>query len=57
MEFSELIRQRYSVRAYRNDPVEAEKLQQILEAARLAPTACKNGVDDGQGEKRKSILT
>jgi nitroreductase len=39
MEFSELIRKRYSVRAYKPDPVEEEKLQQVLEAARLAPTA------------------
>lgn len=39
MEFFDLIRQRYSVRAYRPDPVEEDKLQQMLEAARLAPTA------------------
>ena len=39
MEYSELITARYSVRAYRPDPVEDEKLQAILEAARLAPTA------------------
>jgi nitroreductase len=39
MEFSELIRKRYSVRAYKPDPVEDDKLEQVLEAARLAPTA------------------
>jgi nitroreductase len=39
MEYSDLICARYSVRAYRPDPVEDEKLQAILEAARLAPTA------------------
>ncbi len=39
MEFLELIKRRYSVRAYKPDLVEEEKLQQILEAARLAPTA------------------
>lgn len=39
MEYSQLIAARYSVRAYRSDPVENEKLQAILEAARLAPTA------------------
>jgi nitroreductase len=39
MEYSDVIANRYSVRAYRSDPVEDEKLQQILEAARLAPTA------------------
>ncbi len=39
MEFSELIEKRYSVRAYKPDPVEDDKLRQVLEAARLAPTA------------------
>lgn len=39
MEFSELIKQRYSVRAYKPDVVENEKLHHVLEAARLAPTA------------------
>ena len=39
MEFSQLMEARYSVRAYKSDPVEDEKLQQVLEAARLAPTA------------------
>ena len=39
MEFFELIRNRYSVRAYKPDPVEEEKLTAVLEAARLAPTA------------------
>ncbi len=33
------IRERYSVRAYRDRPVEREKLDVILEAARLAPSA------------------
>ena len=39
MDFSELIKARYSVRAYKPDPVEEEKLHQVLEAAQLAPTA------------------
>jgi nitroreductase len=39
MEFTELIAIRYSVRSYRPDPVEEAKLQKVLEAARLAPTA------------------
>ncbi len=39
MEFSELIERRYSVRAYKPDPVEDDKLEQVLQAARLAPTA------------------
>jgi len=39
MEYFDLIQKRYSVRAYKPDPVEDEKLQKVLEAARLAPTA------------------
>lgn len=39
MDFFELIQKRYSVRAYKPDQVEETKLQQILMAARLAPTA------------------
>jgi nitroreductase len=39
MNFSELIKTRYSVRAYKSDPIEEEKLRQVLEAAQLAPTA------------------
>jgi len=39
MEFSKLIEERYSVRAYKPDPVEDDKLQKVLQAARLAPTA------------------
>ncbi len=39
MEFSELIEKRYSVRAYKPDAVEDAKLHQVLQAARLAPTA------------------
>ena len=40
MNFQALIRARCSVRAYRPDPVEDDKLDRVLEAARLAPTAC-----------------
>lgn len=39
MNFAELIRQRYSVRAYKPNPVPDELLAQVLEAGRLAPTA------------------
>jgi nitroreductase len=35
----EAVRARYSVRAYQDKPVEQEKLDRILEAARLAPSA------------------
>jgi nitroreductase len=38
MEYFDVIRKRYSVRAYKPDPVEDAKLAKILEAARLAPT-------------------
>lgn len=36
----ELIKNRKSTRNYKTDPVEREKIVQILEAARLAPSAC-----------------
>ncbi len=39
MDFFSLIKKRYSVRGYQPDPVEEAKLNQVLEAARLAPTA------------------
>jgi nitroreductase len=39
MEFADLIRLRYSVRAYRPDPVPDDLLARVLEAGRLAPTA------------------
>ena len=62
MEFLELIRKRYSVRAYKSDPVEDEKLQQVLEAARLAPTAANRQPfqiivihTDGRQEELKRI--
>lgn len=40
MSFLELCKERYSVRQFDARPVEQEKLAQILEAGRLAPTAC-----------------
>jgi nitroreductase len=39
MEFQELIRQRYSVRAYAPDPVDEDVLDRILAAAQIAPSA------------------
>jgi nitroreductase len=39
MDFSMLVQSRYSVREYKPDMVEDEELRQVLEAARLAPTA------------------
>lgn len=38
--FSELVQNRQSDRAYLDKPVETEKLDRILEIARLAPSAC-----------------
>ncbi|MEI6764703.1 MAG: nitroreductase family protein [Bacteroidota bacterium] len=40
MNFIELARKRQSVRKYSSAPVEAEKINRCLEAARLAPSAC-----------------
>ena len=39
MTFSELVKARYSVRKFSDKPIEPEKLNAVLEAARLAPTA------------------
>ncbi|MBQ8994932.1 MAG: nitroreductase family protein [Oscillospiraceae bacterium] len=39
MEFSELVKSRYSVRKFDERPIEEEKLQSILEAGLVAPTA------------------
>lgn len=39
MSFQDLIRNRYSVRAYKPDPVPDDLLAPVLEAGRLAPTA------------------
>lgn len=40
MDFQELIARRQSVRDYRTDPIDDADLARVLEAARLAPTAC-----------------
>ena len=39
MNVFEAIRTRRSIRRYQNKPIEEEKLQQILEAGRLAPSS------------------
>ena len=59
MNFTEIAQARYSCRSYEADrPVEAEKLQAILEAGRLAPSAC-NGQPYHftlcQGETAKAV--
>ena len=40
MSFLDLARKRCSVRKYLSKEVEKEKLLQVLEAARIAPSAC-----------------
>ena len=42
MTFSELALARYSVRAFQDKPIAEDALQQILQAGRIAPTACNN---------------
>ena len=42
MTFLELAKARYSVRKFKSDMIEDEKLGAILEAGRVAPTACNN---------------
>jgi len=42
MTFQELINLRQSVRKYRNQPVERAKIEQIIEAVHLAPSACNS---------------
>ena len=39
MEYSDVIKERFSVRSFKKDPIEKEKLDRILEAGRIAPTA------------------
>jgi len=39
MDFQELIEKRYSVRAYKPDPIPDDALEKVLRAGRLAPTA------------------
>lgn len=42
MDFAELIRVRQSVRSYSSRPVEPDKLRLLIEAVRLAPSACNS---------------
>ena len=39
MDYFEVLNERHSIRAYKNQPVEPEKLQQILDTINLAPSA------------------
>jgi len=40
MDFLEIVKKRYSERYFSNKPIEQEKLDKILEAGRVVPTAC-----------------
>lgn len=42
MTFEALIKQRQSVRRYQDKPVEREKIDKIIEAVHLAPSACNS---------------
>ena len=42
MDYYEVIKKRCSIREYNNRDVEEYKLERILEAARIAPSACNN---------------
>jgi nitroreductase len=62
MEYFELINKRHSVRSYMADIIEEEKLNKILDAARLAPTAANRQPfkiivihTEGHAEELKSI--
>jgi nitroreductase len=52
MSFLELTKSRYSARKFKDQPVEQDKLAQILEAGRVAPTAKNN-----QPQRIKIITT
>ncbi len=61
--FLNLVQQRQSVRGYSPQPVEKEKIEHCLEAARLAPSACNAQpwtfivVDDAQLKNQLADLT
>jgi nitroreductase len=62
MQFMELIKKRHSIRAYKSNKIESEKLEQILEAARVAPTAANRQAfkivvisTEGRQEELKAI--
>ncbi len=42
MDFLALAKERYSVRSFKQEPIEDNKLAKIIEAGRVAPTACNN---------------
>lgn len=61
MELKEVIFQRRSIRKFKGDPVSAEKVQNLLEAARVAPSwanrQCWRFVLVSDPEKKKTIAS
>ena len=63
MDFAQLAEERYSVRKFDRRPVEPEKLEAVLKAGRVAPTACNNQpqrvlvVDDAEGLEKLGKCT
>jgi nitroreductase len=64
MQFEKLIRARYSVRAYKSDPIPDRVMEKVLEAGRLAPTAANRQAfrilvihTQGRGEELKRIYS
>ncbi|MEQ3361662.1 nitroreductase family protein [Raoultibacter massiliensis] len=58
MEFIDLARRRCSARAYRDEKVEEEKIEAILQAARIAPSACNRQpvyLIVAEGEERRPL--
>ena len=54
MNFLDLVKARYSVRSYRPQAVEREKVEYLLEGARQAPLCIAVCVDESVSWKRKS---
>lgn len=58
MSFNDLALRRYSCRSYRDEPVEREKIDNCVQAARLSPSACNSQpwsfivIDDPQQARR-----
>ena len=57
MDFLGLARNRYSERSFASTPLEEDKLYKILEAGRIAPTACNNQPQRFFVLKSKDALT
>lgn len=63
MDFLDLAKRRYSVRSYDGRPVEHKKVERILEAARVAPTAANQQpirllvVDDLEGMSKLGLAS